>query len=505
MDVHQKPELYFSPGEYLLADMAYTVTTHCMPAYKPQASKTPDNKDFNTCVANSNVRSENCIGVLKSRWGSLRLMTLQIKEKKDMKTFEKWVTSCCILYNILAELDDPWDEVLLDDEVPGYTGEKALGSKAARDFRENLKRITLETNHGSLGFGSDYLGAAPFKTLDTPATEVAIERTAVIDEAKNDDKTMSEDQVDDVDEGDRKKGEEQELEAEAIVATAANILLEDSVVEEECAEECDAQEDVKEEVEEDNKEDSKEDIEQEDEEEQVTVQEEETVDQAVRTETALEVSSSCSEETPSEEEPKAPARAAVLKSTLKPKEEPMASGIPNRPVRSGMPTHGQARGLSAASLALKKQQAAENAAAALKAMAVEIPATDSITNRIKMFGGANPNRPLGSRKLNVRDMVQKFKDVEDKNQDVIAHVAKGHNSAEPRGVCNVYSLSTASRPLRPTPRRKMSHELNEDEARDVLRSAVGRRDVEEKVGVSQESVQSVRNAKSLFEGLARAE
>ncbi|KAF9947823.1 hypothetical protein BGZ70_002493, partial [Mortierella alpina] len=119
---------------------------------------------------------------------------------------------------------------------------------------------------GSLGFGSDYLGTAPFKTLDTPAAEAAIEKTAVIDESKNDDETVSEEQVDDVnekEEGDGKTGEKQALEAEAIVATAANILLEDSVVEE-TTEECDAQEDVEE--------DSKEDTEQEDEEEQAAQQ-----------------------------------------------------------------------------------------------------------------------------------------------------------------------------------------------------------------------------------------
>ncbi|KAF9574317.1 hypothetical protein EC968_006824 [Mortierella alpina] len=107
-------------------------------AYKPGFSKTPDNRDFNTCVAWSNVRSENCIGVLKSRWGSLQRMTLQIQNERDLETFKKWVTSCCILYNMLL-LDDPWEEVCLVDENPGYTGESKLGAKAAWNFRETLK------------------------------------------------------------------------------------------------------------------------------------------------------------------------------------------------------------------------------------------------------------------------------------------------------------------------------------------------------------------------------
>ncbi|KAG0096681.1 hypothetical protein BGZ93_004145 [Podila epicladia] len=191
--------------------------------------------------------------------------------------------------------------------------------------------------------------------------------------------------------------------------------------------------------------------------------------------------------------------------------EKMASGIPERPVKSGMPSYATTRGLSAASLALKKKQAAENALAATKAMAVEIPETDSISSRIKMFGGSNPGRTVvpSARKLGVRDMVQKYKDVEELSQEEIAHVAKGHDA---RGVCSAYSLATASRPanaLRSAPRRKMSHELSEHETRGIVKAIVSggysRASEEDRVGVSQESVQSVRNAKSMFENLARSE
>lgn len=203
--------------------------------------------------------------------------------------------------------------------------------------------------------------------------------------------------------------------------------------------------------------------------------------------------------------------------------EKMASGVLQCAVPSGVPTATHARGLTAASLALKKKQAAENAAAVLKAVAVEIPETDSIANRIRMFGGAAPTRTGGLKKCNVRDMVQKFKDVDQKSHEDIAHVVKGHNNAEPRGVCSAYSLSTASRPLRPTPRRKMSHELAENETHGIVKMFGGmvnsasntsvssssgyskHNDENDRLGVSQESVKSVKNAKSLFENLARNE
>ncbi|KAG0032207.1 hypothetical protein BGZ81_011462 [Podila clonocystis] len=191
--------------------------------------------------------------------------------------------------------------------------------------------------------------------------------------------------------------------------------------------------------------------------------------------------------------------------------EKMATGVPGHPIKSGMPPCAATRELSAASQALKKKQAAKIALAATKAMAAEVPETESISNRIKMFGGSNPGRvgAPGARRLGVRDMVQKFKNVEELSQEEIAHVAKGHDA---RGVCSAYSLSTASRHtnmLRSAPRRKMSHELNEQETREIVKATVSggySRSIEEhRIGVSQESVQSVRNAKSLFENLARSE
>ncbi|KAI7821394.1 hypothetical protein BC939DRAFT_455877 [Gamsiella multidivaricata] len=211
---------------------------------------------------------------------------------------------------------------------------------------------------------------------------------------------------------------------------------------------------------------------------------------------------------PKEETAEAIAAEAVFAPAVVEKgSEPMASGIPQRPVKTGVPTHVQSHSLSAASMALKKKQAAENAAAAIKAAAVEIPETDSIANRIRIFGGAGPGRTIGHRRLGVRDMVQRYRNEEEKRHNEIAHVVRGHNDMEPHGVCNAYSFSTASRPLRSTPRRKMSHELSENETREFAKAFGGmvRNDDDCRTGVSQESVHSVKNAKNIFESLARTE
>ncbi|KAG0214056.1 hypothetical protein BGX28_002922 [Mortierella sp. GBA30] len=310
---------------------------------------------------------------------------------------------------------------------------------------------------GSLGFGPEYLGTAPIKDVENPTCDSVIERTAVIADAKEGcNEEMSDKKQDDS------------------IEEIANIEQPDAKDTAEVLEDEEQQE------------------------EESTAEKGIELKELTEKTVTLEVSTPYPRDDLTEEASLPVADAAILTPQAN---EPMASGIPNRAVRSGLPTHAQMRGLSAASQALKKKQAAENAAAALKAMAVEIPETGSISNRIQMFGGGNANRGLGSKKFNVRDMVQKFKDVEEKNHDEIAHVEKGHNNVDPRGMCSAYSLSTASRPVRPTPRRKMSHELTEEETRNLG----ARKHQDDRMGVVQESVQRVRNAKSLFENLARPE
>jgi hypothetical protein len=65
MDVYKDPH-DFSPGESLLADSAYGLTTTCIPAYKAPAANLPENRDFNYCLTKSRVHNELCIGVLTS-------------------------------------------------------------------------------------------------------------------------------------------------------------------------------------------------------------------------------------------------------------------------------------------------------------------------------------------------------------------------------------------------------------------------------------------------------
>jgi hypothetical protein len=153
MPIYKLPQLYFSPGEFILADSAYALSTTCIPAYKAPAANEPKNAEFNYCLARSRVRNEHSIGILKSRWASLREMRQQLRTKEDMQGFKSWVVACCVLHNMLARLGDAWDDIFDDDEEDeDQTSYFEKPSDSSHTFREVLKKTTLETNyaHGVL-------------------------------------------------------------------------------------------------------------------------------------------------------------------------------------------------------------------------------------------------------------------------------------------------------------------------------------------------------------------
>lgn len=111
---------YFSPSQYFLADSAYPadiVANTIVPTYK-RSSKGDDNAASNTCLVHARVVNEHTIGVLKSRWSSLREIRIQIRKKEDVDRILRWVAVCVVLHNILMRLGGEWpdDEDSADEE-----------------------------------------------------------------------------------------------------------------------------------------------------------------------------------------------------------------------------------------------------------------------------------------------------------------------------------------------------------------------------------------------------
>ena len=67
MSLANEPEKWFSKGQYLLADSAYSLTPTIIPSYKGKKARNLTNIEFNYCVAKSHVRNEHTIGILKHR------------------------------------------------------------------------------------------------------------------------------------------------------------------------------------------------------------------------------------------------------------------------------------------------------------------------------------------------------------------------------------------------------------------------------------------------------
>jgi hypothetical protein len=49
------------------------------------------------------------MGLLKSRWASLKNIRIQIKKQEDFVKVNEFVICCFILHNIMILVNDPWD------------------------------------------------------------------------------------------------------------------------------------------------------------------------------------------------------------------------------------------------------------------------------------------------------------------------------------------------------------------------------------------------------------
>ncbi|KAA1096576.1 hypothetical protein PGT21_021202 [Puccinia graminis f. sp. tritici] len=119
--LYQHPHRFFSPGEYLIADSAYTSTRTVVPAFKraPGQPLPPDKQKFNFELSHNRVIVEHTIGMLKNRWQSLKLLSLEILSKKTAKRLNTWLRACVVVHNYLLDLREAeWD--ILNAYVPNF-------------------------------------------------------------------------------------------------------------------------------------------------------------------------------------------------------------------------------------------------------------------------------------------------------------------------------------------------------------------------------------------------
>ena len=84
-----------------------------------QKASMPDNIMFNAQFSSGRVIVEHTLGVLKSRFSSLRGLRTQIRDKGDFKKVNRWICVCLILHNIVLQCRDPDFLEIEDGELEG--------------------------------------------------------------------------------------------------------------------------------------------------------------------------------------------------------------------------------------------------------------------------------------------------------------------------------------------------------------------------------------------------
>ncbi|KAL3680852.1 hypothetical protein R1sor_023808 [Riccia sorocarpa] len=99
----------FDNGQYLLGDSGYIPLDRLVCSYK-RTGDDMDKVDFNTCIAHTRVGNEHCIGILKTRWHSLKEIRTQLRNPAENAYVIRWIRCCFILHNFLIWRSDEWSE-----------------------------------------------------------------------------------------------------------------------------------------------------------------------------------------------------------------------------------------------------------------------------------------------------------------------------------------------------------------------------------------------------------
>uniref|UniRef100_A0A336MPN4 CSON003378 protein n=1 Tax=Culicoides sonorensis TaxID=179676 RepID=A0A336MPN4_CULSO len=112
--IYSSPENYFDSQEYLLADSAYQLTKTVMTPFRSNArgsGSTAARNNYNRMLGKYRVRVENCIGLLKERFNSLKELKLNIIDDASLKLVNEWVFVCVIIHNIVNNQNNIEDRI----------------------------------------------------------------------------------------------------------------------------------------------------------------------------------------------------------------------------------------------------------------------------------------------------------------------------------------------------------------------------------------------------------
>ncbi|KAI9909017.1 hypothetical protein PsorP6_015273 [Peronosclerospora sorghi] len=126
--ISKQPEQFFSENEFLLGDSGYTLTSRMLIPYRQPAASRPTNATFNLLHSRARVKVEHAIGILKSRWASLRELRVHIRREAALNA----------PVTVTTQRDD-WDEDEDAEEPLQRTESQEDGDISAARWRSRVK------------------------------------------------------------------------------------------------------------------------------------------------------------------------------------------------------------------------------------------------------------------------------------------------------------------------------------------------------------------------------
>ncbi|OAV89446.1 hypothetical protein PTTG_28693 [Puccinia triticina 1-1 BBBD Race 1] len=138
-----QPNKYFSPGKYLLADSGYTASKTVIPAFKqsPGQQLTATKQAFNFELSHQQVEVEHCIGMLKNRWQSLKLLRQKLCDMRSARRLNQWLKVLSANHGDPASLSDVEAEAPEPEERPGDYEDSSRKDELFQSFCKQANRL----------------------------------------------------------------------------------------------------------------------------------------------------------------------------------------------------------------------------------------------------------------------------------------------------------------------------------------------------------------------------
>lgn len=104
----KRPELFLSNSQWIAGDSTYPLKSFLITPFGQNSSEhsREAREQFNKYFSKYSVRIENCFGILKERFGSLKELKFRMLNDRNKKECNDWVVVCCILHNILISFNN---------------------------------------------------------------------------------------------------------------------------------------------------------------------------------------------------------------------------------------------------------------------------------------------------------------------------------------------------------------------------------------------------------------